>query len=109
MLIQAAMYLVIFFILVGLYQTVNVDMLFGGSGTRSFQNPIARELIGRSQIRRLEAALEIYRLEIGKYPEKLDQLVQVGLVAKDELRYPWHNPHVYQRRNDGYVLLRPFE
>jgi hypothetical protein len=110
-LVQTVMYLFIVGLLFILYLTIDVDpfSFFEEHGTRTFQNPVARELVGRSQIRRLHSALEVYRLEKGKYPDGLDELVRAGLVANRELRYPWRNAHVYQRRDNGYLLLRPLE
>jgi hypothetical protein len=63
-------------------------------------------LLGNAQITRLRAAIELFRLERGRYPEKLDELAAANLVAPEELRYPWEHPYYYQRA-DTYVLYRP--
>ena len=111
LLVQIGMYIFIVGLLLILYRTIDIDMfsIIEESGAQSFQNPIAKELVGRSQMQRLRAALEVYYLEEGKYPENLEQLVQAKLVDDKELNFPWRNPHVYRLQEDGYVLLRPLE
>ncbi len=111
LLVQCGMYALIVVVLVGLWWLVEIDMfaLVNKSGALAFQNPLARELVGSAQKQRLHTALEVYRLEVGNYPEKLENLVQVGLVEARELRFPWTNPYQYQRREGGYLLVRPFE
>jgi hypothetical protein len=110
-LMQTGMYLFIVGLLFILYRTVDVDLfsLSDETGTRTFKSPAAKELVSQGQERRLRAALEVYFLETGKYPVELDELVSQGLVDEKELRFPWRNPRVYQRRDSGYLLIRPFE
>jgi hypothetical protein len=110
-LLQTGMYVFIIGLLFILYRTVDVDLLSLSeeTGTRSFKSPAAKELVGRCQQRRLRAALGVYLLETGHYPDELSELVRRGLVEEKELRFPWRNQRVYRRRDDGYTLLRPFE
>jgi uncharacterized protein DUF4388 len=57
---------------------------------------------------RLGGALEVYRLERGEYPERLDALVESGLVGRADLRYPEGEDYYYRRKGDGgFVLLPP--
>jgi uncharacterized protein DUF4388 len=57
---------------------------------------------------RLGGALEVYRLERGEYPERLDALVECGLVSRADLRYPRGEDYYYRRAGDGgFVLLPP--
>ncbi|RMG12237.1 MAG: DUF4388 domain-containing protein [Deltaproteobacteria bacterium] len=65
------------------------------------------ELLAGNALARLEQALEVYRLETGSYPERLDRLVEAGLVHRAELSWPYGTPYWYQRNGDGYELLRP--
>lgn len=110
-LIQTLMYAFIAAVVFVLYNTLDVDVfsLVENTGTRRFQSPVAREVVGSSQLRRLDAALEVYRLERGSYPVSLDELVRAKLVDSKELRFPWRNRHVYRRQDGHYVLLRPLD
>jgi hypothetical protein len=110
-LLQTGMYIFIIGLLFILYRTVDVDLfsLSEETGTRTFKSPAAKELVGRCQQRRLRAALDVYLLETGRYPDELSELVRRGLVEEKELRFPWRNPRVYTRQDGGYTLLRPFE
>jgi hypothetical protein len=94
-----------------LYHAFELDPanLFQESSTRTFQDPAARELLHHNQQRRVYAALELYRLENGRYPDALDSLVEAGLLAEGDLRYPWRRPRVYRRDGDRVLVLRPFE
>jgi hypothetical protein len=110
-LLQTGMYIFIVGLLFILYRTVHVDLFSfsGETGIRMFKSPAAKELVGKCQQRRLRAALDVYFLERGRYPNELVELVRQGLVNEKELRFPWQNQRVYQRRDSGYMLLRPFE
>lgn len=107
--VQAGMYLFIVGLMFILFRTVDVMALIEPSGGRTFEDPAAKTLVGRSFLRRLRTALEVYRLEQGHYPDKLEELVVDGLVSESALKFPWHTPRAYKRRDGGYLLLRPFE
>jgi hypothetical protein len=80
------------------------------SPASSFADPAGQRFISRAQIKRIEAALEIFRLEKGEVPEKLDALVQVGLLKPEELRYPWREQYYYRRlAAREFVLLPPLQ
>ena len=67
-------------------------------------------LVAAAQRARIEAALEVHRLEAGAYPERLAELVEVGLLRERDLRHPWSSPWHYRRIGEGsFVLLPPFE
>jgi hypothetical protein len=69
-----------------------------------------QRFVARAQLARLRGALEVYRLEKGGYPERLDELVEAGLASARDLRYPWRAPYHYRRPDQGrYVLLSPVE
>jgi hypothetical protein len=79
-------------------------------GGRSFRDNGAQRFLARYQLSRLDQALEVYRLEHGAYPERLDELVADELAAPRDLRYPWSESYYYRRRAEGgYVLLPPIE
>jgi hypothetical protein len=70
----------------------------------------AQRFLARSQLARLRGALEVYRLEQGAYPERLEALVEAGLASPRDLRYPWSQQYHYRRRPEGrFVLLPPVE
>jgi hypothetical protein len=77
--------------------------------------PVVRDnalqrLASRSQLDRLRGALEVYRLERGSYPDRLEALLEVGLAAPRDLHYPWNQTYHYRRDPEGrYLLLPPVE
>jgi hypothetical protein len=77
------------------------------------ENPAQRgavaRVIARSQVVRLESALELYRAEHGEYPPGLAALVEGELIAEQDLRYPWKEPYYYRRTAQGFVLLPPLD
>jgi len=80
----------------------------GSGNASSYTDPAIQRFISRQQISRIAAALDVYRLEKGQLPDKLDALVDTKLLKEDDLRYPWHDPYYYRRSEPGaYVLLPP--
>jgi hypothetical protein len=80
------------------------------SGGRALYDNAAQRFLARTQIARLGGALEVYRLERGEYPERLEALVEAGLASRRDLRYPWSGTYYYRRKAEGgYVLLPPVE
>jgi hypothetical protein len=78
-----------------------------GQPTSSYADPAAHRFVSRSQLSRIEAALEVYRLESGKVPEKLEVLVSAGLLEEDDLRYPWREPYYYRPTSEREFILLP--
>lgn len=79
----------------------------GTSGTR-YTDPAAQRFVSRQQIARIGAAIDMYRLEKGSLPEKLEALVEAGLLQADDLKYPWRDTYFYRRTDAGaFVLLPP--
>ncbi|NMO22022.1 DUF4388 domain-containing protein [Pyxidicoccus fallax] len=80
----------------------------GGSPGSAFADPAAQRHVSKAQRVRIEAALEVFRLERGELPESLDSLVQAGLLSPEELRYPWREEYYYRRlAARQFVLLPP--
>ncbi|QRK05340.1 DUF4388 domain-containing protein [Archangium violaceum] len=80
----------------------------GDDSASSFADPAAQRLLARAQQARIEAALEVFRLEKGALPERLDALVEVGLLQREDLRYPWRDDYYYRRTSDRqFILLSP--
>jgi hypothetical protein len=68
----------------------------------------ARRFLARSALAQLSAALDVYRLEHGEYPARLDALVGAGLVRAADLRGPFGEDYHYRRKAEGgFVLLPP--
>jgi hypothetical protein len=106
----------------GLTVTVLLVALLGVVGTRlelaslgpartpafSYADPALQRLLWQAQRGRIEAALEVFRLERGELPEQLDALVEAGLLVPEDLRYPWQETAHYQRlAARQFVLLPP--
>jgi len=69
-----------------------------------------RRIASRYALERLRGALEVYRVEKGEYPERLEDLVAEKLVAPRDVRFPWPAPYHYRRTREGtFVLLPPLE
>jgi len=67
-----------------------------------------QQAVARAQVSRLEAALDVYRLEKGEYPPSLQALVDTRLVSTSDLRYPWRDPYYYRRvAPQEFILLPP--
>jgi len=80
----------------------------GDDSASSFADPAAQRLLARAQQARIEAALEVFRLEKGALPERLEALVEVGLLQQEDLRYPWRDDYYYRRTSDRqFILLSP--
>ncbi|MFY0575286.1 DUF4388 domain-containing protein [Cystobacter fuscus] len=78
-----------------------------GASASSYSDPAAQRLVSRAQQVRIEAALEVFRLEKGNLPERLDSLVEVGLLRNEDLRYPWRDDYYYRRTSDRQFILLP--
>lgn len=76
--------------------------------TTSYSDPATQRFVGKQQLVRIEAALDVYKLEKGEVPEKLDALVDSGLLKSEDLRYPWRDAYYYRRTDKtAFVLLPP--
>jgi hypothetical protein len=67
----------------------------------------ALRFAARAQLSRLEAALEVWRLEHGEYPPRLSDLLDAGLVQARDLRHPFPEDYYYRRRDGGGFILLP--
>jgi hypothetical protein len=95
--------------LAGLVTWVDRRGLSAAGGSAVGDNA-AQRFLARYQLERLRGALEVYRLEHGEYPERLEALVEAGLANGRDLRYPWVAGYFYRRQPAGrFVLLPPVE
>ena len=78
-----------------------------GSARTGFEESAVQQAVARAQLSRLEAALDVYRLEKGEYPASLQALVDASLVSPSDLRYPWRDPYYYRRKAPQEFILLP--
>jgi hypothetical protein len=79
-----------------------------GSARTGFEESAVQQAVARAQVSRLEAALDVYRLEKGEYPPSLQALVDTRLVSPSDLRYPWRDLYYYRRvGSQEFILLPP--
>ncbi|HEX8824284.1 MAG TPA: DUF4388 domain-containing protein [Archangium sp.] len=79
----------------------------GDESASSYADPATQRLVGRAQQARIQAALEVFRLEKGALPERLEALVEVGLLQREDLRYPWRDDYYYRRTSERQFILLP--
>lgn len=84
------------------------SLSIAGASQGTLADAATLRLISRSQLVRIQAAVDVYRLERGELPQALDSLVVSGLLTPDDLRYPWHEPYYYRRlAAEEFILLPP--
>ncbi|MFT4702777.1 MAG: hypothetical protein ACI81R_000464 [Bradymonadia bacterium] len=67
-----------------------------------------RELQTVQHAERLEAAIDVYRLQHGEFPETLEQVADEGLLGDRALRYPGYRSQWYYAPTlRGYELYPP--
>lgn len=86
---------------------VELDSLGLSRPAAYYADPAAQRFVSRAQLSRIEAALDVYQLEKGELPEKLDALVDSGLLGREDLRYPWRDPYYYRRTTARQFILLP--
>jgi hypothetical protein len=111
LLVQLGMYVVIIgaVLIIMRVGDIGSSVPFFDIGARLVKEPVAEELFDRVQMRRIQTVLDVYRLEVGRYPDRLEELVSLDLLLEKDLGFPWRNPRHYERHDDHYLLLRPFE
>jgi hypothetical protein len=78
------------------------------SNAASYADPAVQRVASKQQMTRIDAALALFKLEKGKAPALLEDLVQVGLLEESDLSYPWKDAYFYRVDSDGtWVLLPP--
>jgi Domain of unknown function (DUF4388) len=107
-LVRMAMTLVCFVATLAVVRLVAPQLGAARAGLSAPRGAVAR-VLSRSQMVRLESALELYRTEHGEYPGALRALVDGQLVTEKDLRYPWAESYYYRRTPQGFVLLPPLD
>lgn len=65
----------------------------------------AKIKVAKSDISNISNAVEIYKLNNGKYPASLNDLVGKGKVFKKEPLDPWQNPYQFSATGDGFTVI----
>jgi hypothetical protein len=60
---------------------------------------------GRGRVERLERALQVFYLDLGDLPDRLERLSSHGYVEDRDLVDPWGRPYQYERIAGGYVIV----
>jgi hypothetical protein len=76
-------------------------------GTLRYSPTIVHRHVSESQLRVLRRSLEVYRLQTGRYPTTLDELVTSGVVAPHDIRFPYDRPYFYRIEEGKPILLPP--
>ena len=94
------MELLIVIVILGLLASLVAPKFFGKLST-------AERGIAATQMSAFETAIDTYRLDLGRYPSKLEQLRSSDeprwdgpYLPKDVPLDPWGNPYVYSLNND---------
>jgi hypothetical protein len=74
---------------------------FRGGGAPVLSGADTAAVLMENRRSRIREALEVYRIERGRYPARLDDLVSVGLLGPRDVLIPHH----YEARGDSYALL----
>ena len=65
---------------------------------------IPTQFVQRNQLDRIKNALELYYLEKGRYPNRLEDLVSVQLLRKSDLFYQQGVSYQYELKDGKYYL-----
>ena len=65
---------------------------------------VPTNLVHKTQLKRIKNALEIYFLENGKYPDRIEELISARLLQKDDLYYRKGVSYQYELKDGKYFL-----
>jgi len=65
---------------------------------------IPMNLTHKTQLQRIKNALEIYYMEHGKYPDRIEELVSTRLLQKNDLYYRKGVAYQYELKEGRYYL-----
>jgi hypothetical protein len=75
-----------------------------GSGIESVNIDAPAHLVHRAQIYQIKNALELYYLEKGQYPNRLEELVSARLLRRGDLFYRKGISYQYELKDGKYIL-----
>ena len=88
-----------------------------GLTLREAIEPPKRNLVSRNwqkiylstnQLERIKNSIEIFRIEKGRIPTGLNELVDTNLLVASDLSFPFKNEYYYRNLENGsYLILRP--
>lgn len=55
------------------------------------------------------SAITMFKVRVGRLPDRLDDLVSAGIVRADSLISPWGHPLVYEVTGDTFTICDPLE
>jgi len=61
-------------------------------------------LVHKTQLKKIKNALEIYYMENGKYPDRIEELISARLLQKDDLYYRKGVSYQYEMKDGKYYL-----
>jgi hypothetical protein len=65
---------------------------------------IPMHVVHKAQLDRVKNALELYYLEKGQYPSRLDELISAKLLQKSDLFYRKGASYQYELKDGKYLL-----
>jgi hypothetical protein len=94
----------IFIFLLLVYFKPNFLRLFWDSKIERVNIEAPSLFVHRAQLDRIKNALDIFYLERGTYPQKLEELVAAQLLRKDDLFYRKGVSYQYELKEGKYIL-----
>jgi len=96
-------FLILIFLLL-IYFKPNFLRLFWDSKIERVNIEAPALFVHRAQLDRIKSALEIFYLERGAYPQKLEELVTTRLIRKSDLFYRKGVSYQYELKDGKYIL-----
>jgi len=74
------------------------------AGAAQRETDLLRTYVSHGRLERIESAIEMFYLDAGAIPERLDALVRGGYLRERDLLDPWGHAYEYRLLSEGYVL-----
>jgi hypothetical protein len=94
----------LFILLIFLYFKPTFMRHFWDSRIESVDIRVPTGLVHKTQLHQIKNALEVYYLEKGQYPNRLDELVSTRLLRRDALFYRKGISYQYELKDGKYIL-----
>ncbi len=96
---------VIIIVMILYYSKVNPFRSNGYTVNITYSNIL--QYIGNYQKLRIENAIDMYKIEFGRYPDSLEVLLTTHILKADDLTFPYGSEYYYSKGHDNYILLEP--
>jgi hypothetical protein len=96
--------IVVLILLIFLYFKPAFMRPFWDSRIESVDIRVPKGLVHKTQLLQIKNALEVYYLEKGQYPNRLDELVSTRLLRQDDLFYRKGISYQYELKDGKYIL-----